>query len=156
MGKNSNNLCESNGSSISCSPVLRRFAFNFLDHNNVITLCCPAFFQMCEDLKLVFCFQQKFVILTEVSELAGLFFSKTAKHGSAFAETLTVQRKVVTSVLPPAVSQSGRAEAMLLTFGFHLFLLTLRSELIFTQFGCPSAESGACDVLSCLPPSVDV
>lgn len=68
---------------------------------------------MYEDLKLVFCFQQRLEILTELSELGGLFF-KTAKHGSTFTKMLTVQMKVFNSVLPLAVSQG--AQAMLLTF----------------------------------------
>lgn len=141
--KKSNTFCESNISLISCLPVLRLFSFNFSDHNNVITLCCPASFQKYDDLKLVFCFQKKFVILTELSELGGSFFSKTGRHGSTFAKMLTAQMKVITSVLPLAVSQGGHAQAMLLTLGFHLFLVTLRSELNFVQFGVHRAESRA-------------
>lgn len=55
----------------------------------------------------------KFVILTYLSELRGQFLSKTVKHGYIFAKMLTVQLKIVISVMSLTVSQGGCAQAIL-------------------------------------------
>lgn len=77
------------------------------------------------------------MILTELSETGGYFLSKPAKHSYTLAKALTAQLKAVTSVALLEFPMEGvLGPYWLHTLGFHLLLVTLRSELNPLQFSC--------------------